>query len=494
MEHYRRLGLADEIRQLGLPNDYTPDISYHTHFADYELARLLWPSREEALASRNKPDPRWPTPEPMHRAQQMYIEPVLRRRAREIPDVELRFGWKIESLEETPEGVSVRVVELASGKVSVVDCDYLVGCDGPRSLVRETLGLKYEGSGAEDREFLGGRMLATYFTAPEFYSFTPKRPSWQYWAISKKRFGALVAIDGRGLFVLHTQLPRGVDKSVAFARESIEITAGRTFQYEIIGIAEWTAGFTLVAERFSSKRVFIAGDSAHLFTPTAGLGYNTSVDDAANIGWKLAALIHGWGGPLLLESYSIERKPIAQRNTRFARSIAEYFRSMTLPEALEDAGPAGDAARAEYGKHLESLGAKEFDAPGIHFGVFYGTSPIVATEPGEPPADDPNLYIPHARPGGRAPHVWLKDNEALYDSFGCDFTLMKFDPSVDTRGLEKAAATRGVPLKVLDVQSLEARNLYGRNLVLIRPDQHIAWRGDATPAEPDRLIDKVVGF
>jgi hypothetical protein len=205
-------------------------------------------------------------------------------------------------------------------------------------------------------------------------------------------------------------------------------------------------------------------------------------------------VVQGWGGPHLLERYGIERKPIAERNTRFARSIAEYFRSMALPDALEDDGPAGDAARAQYGKHLELLGFKEFDAPGIHFGVYYGGSPIVMTEPGEPLPDDPNEYISNARPGARAPHAWLKEDDSLYDHFGRDFTLMKFSADPDTSGIERAAASRGVPLKVLPVENPEIRSLYGHDLVLIRPDQHIAWRGDAVPPDPDRLIAQAVGY
>jgi 2-polyprenyl-6-methoxyphenol hydroxylase-like FAD-dependent oxidoreductase len=492
MEHYRRLGLADEIRQLGLPDDYTPDISYHTHFGDYELARFRALSRKEALTSRGK-DASALTPEPMHRAQQMLIEPVLRRHAKSFPAIDLRLGWQVQAIEETADGVTARVVEGASGKISELTADYLVGCDGARSMVREATGLKFEGIGAEDREFMGGRMLATYFRAPEFYEFTPKRSSWQYWAISKKRLGALVAIDGRGTFVLHTQLPRGVDKSVAFARESIEITAGRKFNYEILGFAEWTAGFTLVAEKFSTRRIFVAGDAAHLFTPTAGLGYNTSVDDAANLGWKLAAACLGWGGPQLLPSYSVERKPVAQRNTTFARSIAEYFRSMTLPEALESPGAEGDAVRADYGQHLEQVGIREFNAPGIYFGAYYGDSPIVATEGGEPPLDDPNRYVPNAKTGSRAPHVCLEDGVALYDKFGRDFTVLRLSGTADASGLERAAAARKVPLSVANIKNKAVRDLYGHDLVLIRPDQHIAWRGNAA-SDADSIIAKAVGF
>lgn len=493
MEHFRRLGIADEIRTLGLPDDYPPDISYHTRFAEHELARLRWPSRREALANRHNPDPRWPTPEPMHRAQQMLIEPVLRRHAQRWPSVDLRFGWKVEDIGQTADAVRLRAVELSSGRSIDFEADYAVGCDGPKSLVRETLGIDHEGIGSEDREFLGGRMLATYLEAPDFYRTAPARRSWQYWAVNRKRFGALVAIDGAGRFVLHTQLPRGMQKSLSYARESVEITAGRAFPYEILGIADWTAGFTLVAERYGAGRVFLAGDAAHLFTPTAGLGYNTSVDDVSNLGWKLAAVCQGWGGRGLLASYQAERKPIAERNTRFARSIAEFFRSLALPEELEENNPAGEAARSELAKRLHELGAREFDAPGIHFGVYYGHSPIIAGEAGAPPPDDPNRYVPHARPGARAPHLWLQDELALYDRFGRDFTLLKLDPARDTTALQDAARRRKVPLTVASIDNPDARRLYESDLVLIRPDQHVAWRGNKAPADPMALIERITG-
>ena len=179
----------------------------------------------------------------------------------------------------------------------------------------------------------------------------------------------MVAIDGKERFVFHSQLPRGMQGSAAYARESIELAAGRQFPYEIIDIAEWTAGFTLVAERYGVGRIFIAGDAAHLFTPTAGQGYNTSVDDVANLGWKPAAVCQGWGGPALLSTYEIERKAIGYRNTRFARSIADFFSQLHLPETLEMDSGKGDAARAELGSRLQELAWREFDAPGIHFGT-----------------------------------------------------------------------------------------------------------------------------
>jgi hypothetical protein len=285
-----------------------------------------------------------------------------------------------------------------------------------------------------------------------------------------------------------------MQSSAVYAWESLELAAGRRFPYEILDTAEWTAGFTLVAERYGVGRIFIAGDAAHLFTPTAGQGYNTAVDDAANLGWKLAAVCQGWGSPALLSTYETERKPIGHRNTRFARSIADSFRRLNLPEALESDSAEGEAARAEVGKRMQELAWGEFDAPGIQLGVDYGNSPIVANEPSDPPDDDPHRYVPHARPGARAPHLWLENGVALFDRFGRDFTLMKLDSKLDSAALENAARARGIPLSVLALENEEAQALYGRRLVLIRPDHHIAWRGDWLPESPNTLLDLAVSF
>jgi 2-polyprenyl-6-methoxyphenol hydroxylase-like FAD-dependent oxidoreductase len=468
MEHFRRLGLVDEIRALGLPDDYPPDITYHTRFAGYELARLRWPSRAEVLRARHRDDPRWPTPEPVHRAQQMLIEPVLRRHAVRWPAVDLQFGWRVEAISQDAQSVRAQARDVASNRVVEFTADYAIGCDGARSVVREALGIRYAGIGTEDREFMGGRMLAVHLDAPQFYQSTGVRPSWQHWALNRERFAVMAAIDGRGRFIFHTQLPRGQAGSIDYARESIALATGCTFPYEILGIAEWTAGFTLVAERYGAGRMFLAGDAAHLFTPTAGLGYNTSVDDVANLGWKLAAVCQGWGAPALLSTYEIERRPIAERNTRFARSVAETFRNLGMPPTLEDESPEGETARAALGTRLYESSVREFEAPGIHLGMFYGDSPIVVAEPGDPPPDDPNWYVPHARPGARAPHTWLREGEALYDRFGREFTLLILAAGRDTDALERAARARGVPVTVLKLARDGLRQLYGGDLVLAR--------------------------
>ena len=494
MEHYRRLGLADEVRMLGLPEDHPGDVSYHTRFERDDIARLQWPARREVLANRYKPDARWPTPEPLHRGQQMFIEPLLQRHAAQLPAVTLRFGWRVESVSQDEAGVTVQARETATGRVSEFRGRYAVGCDGPRSMTRQTIGVSYQGHGAEDREFMGGRMLASYIRAPAFYEFASGgRRSWQYWGINAERKGVAIAID-RDHFVLHTQLPPGVSGSRAYARETLEKVSGRSFPYEIVAAEEWTAGYTLVAEQYRRNRIFLAGDAAHLFTPTAGQGYNTSVDDVANLAWKLAAVCHGWGGPELLDSYQAERKPIGERNTRFARFIAEHFRSLSLPAWLEEETAQGAAARAELGAQMQEIARLEFDIPGITFGMFYADSPLIASEAGGPPADDPHLYLPTAVPGARAPHVWLDGGDALYDRFGREFTLLKLGGTGDVRPLMAAAAARGAPLTLLELNHPEARDLYAADLVMIRPDQHVAWRGDKAPAEPAALIARVLGF
>jgi 2-polyprenyl-6-methoxyphenol hydroxylase-like FAD-dependent oxidoreductase len=469
MEHYRRLGCAAEVRALGLPEDYPQDITYFTRYTRHELARLRGRSRREALDAREGADSRWPTPEPLHRVQQMYVEAVLKQQAEKWPSADVRFGWRVRKLDARADGVSVEAEELETGKVERIDADYAVGCDGPRSLVREALGVHYEGLSREERDFMGGKMYAVYIEAPEFYQVVRAPRAWQYWAVNREQRALMNAIDGRALWVLHVQLPRGGQAPADYARESLVRATGRDFPFKILGIAEWTAGYTLVAERFGAGRTFIAGDAAHLFTPTGGQGYNTSVDDVSNLGWKLAAACQGWGGPKLLPSYETERKPVAHRNTNFARAMADSIGKVELPAALEEESAAGEAARTVLGERLYRHAVTEFEIPGIHLGVFYAGSPIVAGDGTPWPRDDWHHYAANAVPGGRAPHLWLEDGVSIFDRFGRDFTLVRFRRDIDIGGLEAAAKKLGLPLTVLDAASGEARALYECQLALVRP-------------------------
>jgi 2-polyprenyl-6-methoxyphenol hydroxylase-like FAD-dependent oxidoreductase len=498
MEHFRRLGFAHEIRALGLPEGYPQDIAYFTRYAGWELARLPGLTRRQAETLRADARSRWPTPEPLHRVQQMYIEAVLKSHAERWPAASVRFGWRATGIERT--AGRIRVTAEAAGAERAVECDYLVGADGPRSLVREALGTRYAGWAGEERDFMGGRMLAVYLRAPAFYGIVNTGHAWQYWAVNRERRGLVCAIDGANRFVYHTQLAHGEQASAALGGAALVASAGREFPFDVLGVAEWTAGFTLVAERFDDRSgdpsVFLAGDAAHLFTPTGGQGYNTAVDDASNLGWKLAAACAGWGGPRLLASYDAERRPIAHRNTGFARAMADSIGILALPPDLEADTAAGEHCRRALGARLLDHCRREFDVPGIHFGVFYGDSPIVAGDGTAPPADDWHRYAPHGTPGARAPHVWLANGVSIFDRMGMDFTLLVLGRGreADARALSEGARRRAVPLEVLQVPSEEARDIYGADLVLVRPDRHVAWRGNGAPDDAGAVLARVTGW
>ena len=274
---------------------------------------------------------------------------------------------------------------------------------------------------------------------------------------------------------------------------------GQKFQFDIISRSSWTAGFTLVASKLSKGRIFLAGDAAHLFTPTGGLGYNTAIEDAANLGWKLSAAIKKWGGLKLLDSYHLERYPSAVRNTTYARHFANSLGSFTPKPELEASSPEGSRLRAEASDYFNRHGREEFNIPGITFGTRYDGSPIIIPDGKTPPPDRPNIYQPTACPGGRAPHLWLESNKespiSLFDHFGFEFTLLCFDGGKEQslRSLQSAISSCSFPLSVVKVEGEEARELYQSNFALIRPDQIVAWRGNELPNQPKKFLKSLSG-
>lgn len=485
MEHYRRRGFSEEIRSLGLTKNYPQDIVYCTTLAGHELTRFSIPSRAEAKALSAFGDygeSLWPTPELPHRVQQMMIEPVLRREAESYPCVELMCGWRAESIQMDASQVDILATStVGQGELKLLG-RYIVGCDGPRSLVRKTLEIQLSGQSGEARDFFGGQMLSVFFSSKELYGILGKKQAWQYWAVNPTQRGLLFAIDGIGKFLFGLQLKPGQTVESVDFQAALFAAVGAAFQYELHATAPWLAGFTLVANKFSKGRALIAGDAAHLFTPTGGMGYNTSVDDAVNLGWKLAAVIQGWADPVLLDSYEAERRPIAQRNTAFARTMADSIGKVALPEDLLSESPSGERARRELGAVLNQHVRTEFNIPGLQLGLRYEDSPIVAKEKEPPPPDLANLYQPNARPGARAPHVWINEKSIL-DLFGRDYTLLCFQSEgesaqhEDVDEWQRQAAMLKVPLSVLYCYQAEARALYNADRILIRPDHHVAWRG-----------------
>jgi 2-polyprenyl-6-methoxyphenol hydroxylase-like FAD-dependent oxidoreductase len=482
MEHFRRLGFAHEIRSLGLPPDFPTDIAYFTRYTKHELARFKLPSSREAVERVKQLSGSWSAAELPHRVSQKLVEQVLRRHAEALSGVSVHYGWRLTGFTETPEGIEAEIERVSDGKAHRVRSAFLVGADGPRSTVRQALGVPYTGEEGAVRDFFGGRMFAIYLRAPEFYRAVPHPPAWMNVTFNHERRAFMAAVDGKGEFAFHTQLRSHEvegeitkDRALAMFQEAV----GAPIHAEILSHGTWIAGYALVAERFRQGRVFIVGDAAHLFTPAGGLGYNTAIEDAVNLGWKLAAMIRGSGGPALLSSYEAERQPNAKRNTAYARQFADSLGLFVPVPEIEDDTPSGAEARRLAGNYLEAHGKAEFNIPGITFGARYYASPITVSDGTEPPPDAANLYVPSACPGGRAPHFWLSPEQSIYDLFGFEWTLLRLSDRAGGQGIATAASAYALDLKVVDVQLEEARDLYQADLVLIRPDQIVAWRGNS---------------
>ena len=470
MEHYRRLGFADEIRSLGMPADFPTDIAYFTRFAKYELARFRLPSAREAKQLITTLSGSWSAAELPHRVAQKFVEQVLRRHAERLPAVTVRYGWRVTRFSPHADGIEAQATD--GGRPVAIKAKYIVGADGPRSLVRQAMGWRYTGETGVTRDFVGGRMYAVYCRVPGFYQSVPHAPAWMNVSFNRERRCFMPAVDGKGEFAFHTQLKPHEDEGQiddARAADMVRQAIGAPLDVEVLSRDTWTAGHALVAERFAEGRVFIGGDAAHLFTPTGGLGYNTAVEDAVNLGWKLAAVLQGRAAPRLLDSYELERKPLAVRNTTYARGFAESLGNFEPVPEVEDDSAAGQAARKAAGEYLAAHGRAEFNIPGITFGGRYDGSPAIASDGTAPPPEAMNSYVPSACPGGRPPHAWLKDGRSLYDLFGFEWTLLC---------LNEASALGAPDLKIVHLADNAVRDAYQADYALIRPDQIVAWRGN----------------
>lgn len=497
MEHYRRLGFADTVRAIGMPSDYPTDVAYFTRLSQRELARFELPTARDAQRLIRTMSGSWSAAELPHRGSQIFVERVLHEEAAKLPSVQLQFGWRVEGFTQHADSVAVHAVEVTTGKKQDFTSAYLVGCDGPRSVVRKQLGFHYVGESGVARDYMGGRMLSLWLRAPTLYDLMPFKRSWQYWVVNRSQRGLLLAIDGKSEFVFMFQIPPGHDEAAttdAWAIAAFYEALGCECPLEIIDRMPWTAGLTLVGEKFQQDRVFLAGDAVHLFTPTGGLGYNTAIEDAVNLGWKLAATLKRWGGPGLLASYETERRKVAERNTGHARYFANSVGNFVPGMALEEESSAGESDREAAGIYLNRHAREEFNIPGVTFGARYDGSPIIVGDGTMPPPDHANVYQPSATPGGRAPHYWLSDGRSLYDTLGFEFTLLRLGstPS-DVAAFVAAAAKRDLPLTVVDRPEAELRDLYAADLALIRPDQIVAWRGDRLPSDIDVLLAAVSG-
>ena len=494
MEHFRRLGVSKTLRAKGLPNDHPQDSVYFIKLGEAEICRFETPSSDRFLSGDHDLGEIWPTPEPPYRISQIFTEQVLKAKAQRSDHACIRFGHELLSFEQSSEHVRAVIKDTKSDKDYTITSDWIIGCDGAHSAVRKLSEIRYEGESKVKRRIFGGTMRATYFRSPDLAEIMKDSPpGHMLWTMGPKGRTATVVINGVDTFLNHIQLPHGDDPENWDPHDYIPQLVGRPVDIEIITSAIWNAGYALTAERFRRGRALIAGDAAHLFTPTGGFGMNTGIDDVANLGWKLAGMVQGWGNEALLDTYEAERKPIGVRNTNAAKAIADIMASVEIPEAVEIDGPKGDAARAELASNLLEMAKHEFNTSGVQLGVRYEASPLTISDGSPATPDAPNTYVPTARPGSRAPHTKVRSRGTILDRFGPHFTLLAFkDLPEDMAKFEKAAAKIGAPLKSIRIKDNKVAALYERALVLVRPDGHVSWRGDHAQ-DADAILSTATG-
>src|SRR5947209_3799623 len=428
-------------------------------------------------------------PEPPHRINQIFLEPILFEHAAAQPRIRIinRSAAEDVVIEDTAASVGVR--DLDTGAVRRIDCRFLIGCDGARSVVRKTIGAELTG------DAIIQRVQSTFIRSPDLIDRQQHANAWGTGAINPRRSGMVYAIDGRERWLVHNYMTLGETDFDAVDRDGCIRTilgVGADFKYDIISKEDWF-GRRLIANRFRERSAFIAGDAAHIWMPYAGYGMNAGIADAMNLSWLLSAHLNGWAPLAILDAYEAERWPITSQVSRFAMSHAEaeIRRRGAVPDEIEEAGPRGERARQEVGRLAYEINVRQYACAGLNFGTYYDRSPIIAYDGSRHPPYTMNSYTPSTVPGCRTPHLWCEDGRSLYDAMGPEFTLLRFDSALDVAALELAARDKAVPLRVLDLERREP--CYDEKLVLSRPDQHVAWRGNRLPDDPAALIDRIRG-
>ncbi len=491
MEIFRRLGVASAVRARGLPDDYPHDVAYRTSTTGIELTRILIPSRLGRVRGDPGPDTDWPTAEPPHRINQIFLEPILFAHAVAMPGIRLINRIEVTGFEQDDNAVTVAARDLDSGAIRRFRASYLIGCDGGRSLVRKGIGATLAGDAVVQR------VQSTCIRAPDLLGRLRYPPAWATFSLNPRRSGNVYAIDGGERWLVHNYLNDAEPDFDSVDRDrSIRDILGvdDAFDYEVLSKEDWF-GRRLVADRFRDRRVFIAGDAAHLWVPYAGYGMNAGIADAADLAWLLAAHLNGWGAEGMLEAYAAERMPITEQVSYFAMNHAHAMARErgAVPANIEMDGPEGDAIRAEVGRRAYELNVQQYACAGLNFGYFYDHSPLIAYDGEAAPGYTMGNFTPSTVPGCRTPWFRLADGTSLYDALGPDYALLRFDPRVDIALLVDAARRCGVPITVVDVVAGLTPAVYHHALLLSRPDQHVAWRGHQLPDDVTALVDRIRG-
>ena len=495
MEIFRSLGFSEEVRASGLPDEYPTDVTYATSFLDKPFARIRLPSREERYGKNGRsapgfPDSHWLTPEPVVRLSQMYLEPVLQGKIQACEYI--KCFWACEATQVIDNGDSVTVqAQSDANEPLLLNAAYVIGTDGASSIVRKSLGFQFEG----DADL--GRTRSTLIRTTALRDKINFRAPWMAWTLSQEGSGTVVAIDGNELWLVHCAMPyRAKDFSDLDLDQGIRrvLGVGPDFTYEIVHQQDWTAR-RFVSNKFRKGRVFIAGDAAHVWIPAAGYGMNAGIADVTNLTWMLAGVIDGWADESLLDAHELERHPITEQVSRFAMAKAlehvKMARGREIPRLLVSKSPLGWLLRKLLGRRLNTMNIPQFACEGLNFGYYYDHSPVIHYDDEQPPSYDMGTATPSSVPGCRAPHFWLPDGSSLYDQMGKDFALLTFSDDSCSSFMNEALH-RNIPITHIAAPR-PALACYKHNCYVVRPDRHIAWRGNTLPENPGRLLDMLVG-
>lgn len=481
MEFCRRWGISDEVKASGFPVDYPHDALYVTSLAGHKIARVTRPSHGGGASASSV------SPERAQRCHQGLFDPILRRLANRFPSVTLQYCCEFESFEQDAGGVTSWIRDQKTGERMLVRSQYLVACCGGRSGIRQALGIQMEGDPAL------GYPINIVFRVPELWSLHDKGKSALCYLIGSDGVWATInSVNGRDLWRISLLLKQPTDPKDIDIRAVVEKVVGRSFDFELISAISWVQR-AVVADRYGEGRVFLAGDCAHQNPPDGGLGMNTGLGDAFDLGWKLAASVDGWGAPGLLASYEADRRSVGIRNVAEAlRSIER--RTFTEANGIEKDDAQAKAARQRCAEKIERETTAFFRTDGVALGYRYEGSPVCCPDGTPPPPDDPEVYVATTRPGHRVPHTWLKEGVSTLDLYGHGFTLLRLGADApDPWPLLSAARRHGVPIRVFASSRPDLCSLYERKLVLVRPDGHAAWRGEANPDDPEAIINRVRG-
>ncbi len=483
MEFMRRLGIAQAVQAASAPEDFPHTALYCTSLNGFEIARIERPHHGGKGATAQ-------SPERPQRCNQLWLDPILQQLAASFAGTQWRYRCRFEALAQDGDMVIATVHDLTADERLRIAARYVVDCSGGHSPIRRAFGIEMSGSSYV------GHNLSIFVRAPRLWEHHPMgKAALISFVEPAGLWRNLVMLDGRELYRFgisgkaYFDAPEMVDATRLFGE-----VVGKAVPHEVLSVRRWTAR-NVVADRYQVGNVFLAGDAAHLNHPASGIGLNTGLGDAMDLGWKLEATLAGWGGSGLLDSYAIERRPVGVRNVGHANLTFDNDRERRPHPEIALATDAGAQARRAMGEAIVRTQTHKYITDGIALGYRYDPSPICVGEEATPaPPLTVSEYTPTSYPGSRAPHAWLAPGRSTLDAFGRGFVLVRLgEDAPDPEPMARAFAARGVPLTILPVTDPAIAALYARALVLVRPDGHVAWRGDAPPADPSALVDRVRG-